>query len=236
MVPPDLLATTNRVRSGSIAWSTAATAAGSTVSRTVRRGKPSRPENDSAATSGHRLLPPIPSSTTSRTSSPRTSSAKALRSGRSAIASVEPRVQPRRFAMESRVEASPGHSDGSRPARRTANRCSCSADRVAASPGTMSAGSRTATRRPSRISARRSASPARRASNGSTNFWAPSANNCSLTAGMSMPSADRSANTTSECASPCSTVSGTTCPAEANASIVTSGMVFTVSRPISGST
>ena len=48
--------------------------------------------------------------------------------------------------------------------------------------------------------------------------------------------AARSANTRSDVSTSCSTVSGTTRPTEANASIVTSGIVLTVSRPISGST
>ena len=66
MVPPDLLARMNRLRAGSIARVTCRTQPGTVESRTHKRGNPRSDPNDARSTSGPKLLPPIPSRTTSR--------------------------------------------------------------------------------------------------------------------------------------------------------------------------
>jgi hypothetical protein len=65
-VVPDLLETMNSVRSGSIASSTAFTCAGTVESRTSIAGNFSAEPKLLASTSGKRLDPPIPSSSTWR--------------------------------------------------------------------------------------------------------------------------------------------------------------------------
>jgi hypothetical protein len=68
MVEPDLEAATCRVRSGGHASATRATAAGCVESSTTRRGRPGCGPKVLASTSGNRLEPPMPMSTTWSTS------------------------------------------------------------------------------------------------------------------------------------------------------------------------
>ena len=63
VVPPDLLATMNRVRSSSSSPATRSIVAGCVVSSTMSSSAPSANPNVRAKTSGARLEPPIPSST-----------------------------------------------------------------------------------------------------------------------------------------------------------------------------
>ena len=65
VVPPDLLATMKRVRGRSILDRRSRMVEGSVVSSTCSTGWPSTCPNVVRKTSGHRLEPPIPSSTTS---------------------------------------------------------------------------------------------------------------------------------------------------------------------------
>ena len=63
-VPPDLLARMNSVRAGRMDFVTSRTAPGTVESRTQRRGNPRADPKVERRTSGPRLLPPMPSSTT----------------------------------------------------------------------------------------------------------------------------------------------------------------------------
>ena len=79
-VEPDLLATTTSVVASDTRRSRVATWVGSVESSTCSLGDPGCGPNDSASTSGQRLEPPMPSSSTSVTPSARTSAANAARS------------------------------------------------------------------------------------------------------------------------------------------------------------
>ena len=99
MVPPDFDETMNSARAGSMERVTVPTRSGTVESSTVRAGKPGALPMHCRSTSGPRLLPPMPSSTTSRTPSPRTSSANDCRSLTCSVMSREIVSQPSRSVI-----------------------------------------------------------------------------------------------------------------------------------------
>ena len=81
-VIPDFDDTRNNVRAGSIASVTDCTQVGTVESSTISSGYPAAPPRIRRSTSGPRLLPPMPNSTTCRTPDSRTCLEKVSSSGR----------------------------------------------------------------------------------------------------------------------------------------------------------
>ena len=99
MVPPDLDETKNRVLAGSIEAATAWTADGTVESRTVSLGWPPALPNVRQRTSGPRLLPPIPSRTTSRNPASLIPLPKASRAGDLSRMASNTVSQPKRLVI-----------------------------------------------------------------------------------------------------------------------------------------
>ena len=97
IVEPDFDDATCRVTSGSHSRPIRAMATGSVVSRTWSRGRFGAGSNVRASTSGKRLEPPIPITSTCSTPSTRASH-RLVRPGRSACTSAITGIQPRRSA------------------------------------------------------------------------------------------------------------------------------------------
>ena len=112
-VEPDLLDTMNRVVAMSRLSSVFSITSGSVVSSTVREGWPSALGNILLKTSGQRLDPPMPRSTTSFMPAACTSLAKSLISSIRPSMSGTQRSHPRRFLIFSCTSASSLHTDGS---------------------------------------------------------------------------------------------------------------------------
>jgi hypothetical protein len=99
MVPPDLLATRNKVLAGWIAMVTWRTHPGTVESSTHSRGEPFEEPNVQRRTSGPKLLPPIPRSTTSVVEASREAWAKERRSASPSCMWSRTVSHPRRFSI-----------------------------------------------------------------------------------------------------------------------------------------
>ena len=235
VVPPDLLATTNRVRSSSSSPATRSIVAGCVVSSTMSSSAPSANPNVRAKTSGARLDPPIPSSTAVSNPSAAACFANASSSPiRSCIRSTTV-SQPRRLAIS--VGSSFQTVWSLRQMRSTTRswsiRCEAFGDRDEhrRQRGALAAPARRAPRSSLLASVRSSASKSL------AKDTMPSSSSVSVTSVRLMPSYERRASRSAfASSSPSSTRSAARLPWSRKASMVAIGIVFTVSRPTSAST
>ncbi len=231
-VPPDLLLTMQSVFERSTRACSAAICAGSVLSSTSSSGKPACRPNVSASTSGPRLEPPMPSSSTCWKPSALISSWNACSAGRSAERSSITRSQPSHFAS-------------SAPLHRLA---SC-AQRSRTLP-CLRQSSITAFTSPASGSGRLACMVLSLSPSMAARFAATDPSSLSAAAANSSTPSTTSALVTSSSPSPCSSAAAMTarapsrssvrlargCPWSRNASMVAGGMVSTVSGPISSST